>query len=262
MNERENRESQILGGKVAVVTGGAGGIGLAIVNEYLREGAKVAVLDSKNKPADFPVSDSLMYVQCDIRDEKKIGESLDVIEKTLGIVTIIVNNAAIDPKKNFVDTVTNEGWQEVMGVNLEGSRNVTVAFGRRMIEHNIGGSIIFISSVQTAAPIEGDNPYVTSKHALEGYMKSVAVEWGKYGIRANCLAPGWIVNTGMSPTSEEEMAFWGKRLPLRRLGNPQDIANMSVALASDYASYITGQIVRVDGGASIQSPLVDFDARN
>lgn len=233
---------KILQGKHAVITGGASGIGKAIAQEFLKEGAKVHIFDVDN---------------VDVRDKKTIEQAVHDIEKANGPIDTLVNNAGIfltHPLENFPE----EEWNKLFDVNFTGARHCTQIIGSRMKKHGIKGSITFITSVHTSQSFPGASAYGASKHALIGLMRVTALEWGPFGIRSNAVAPGLIFPTGITTRSTPaQTKKRGEKVPLGRVGSPEEVAHVVAFLSSDKASYISGAEIRVDGGLAIKSPLVD-----
>jgi len=243
----------MLENKHVLVTGGANGIGMAIVLQALKHGAKVSFLDK-----DLRAIESLQQkskatgFHCDVGDKRQIEE---VIERVGLPIDVLINNAGIDLDFDL-SSPDNALWNNVINTNLSGARYVTESVVPKMIQSEIKGSVIFITSVHTGLAFPGGAAYDASKHALVGLMRVLALEYGKYGIRFNAVAPGSIYPAG--PTgklSKEQAVELGKRIPLYRLGTPKDVANVVVFLASNMAEYINGAEIRVDGGLAIKSCL-------
>lgn len=261
MERTKSPEGGVLAGKTAIVTGGASGIGKAIVMEFIKEGAKVMIFDV-NDP-DPELQEILENGQCgffkgDVTDRQAIQKLIAETEDRFGPISILVNNAAIDIKNSEITTVTPEVWAQTLNVNLTGPQNMTQEVSRRMITQGTKGSIIFITSIHTLQAFIGDAPYDAAKGGVVTYMKNAALELGEYGIRSNAIAPGLIVDTGMSKAEEIGEELLQKSIdatPLKRTGFPEDIAHVAAFFASDNSDFITGQELRVDGGVSIKSPL-------
>jgi 3-oxoacyl-[acyl-carrier protein] reductase len=227
-----------LANRQVVVTGGARGIGLATVRAFLRTDATVTVLDKVAMPVEL--KDRVTFRSVDITNKKAVAAALKNIN-----VNVLVNNAA-----------TSGDWGKVINTNLNGTKNVTDVVLPGMLKRG-NGSIIFITSVHTAQAFAGDAAYDASKHALLGYMRVLALENASKGIRCNAVAPGSIYHAGRTgKLSEKQAKTLGTRVPMGRLGEPEEIANVVVFLASDAASYITGAEIRVDGGLSIKNSLI------
>lgn len=231
-----------LAGKNVLVTGGANGIGRAVVNKFLEEGCTVWVIDKDEvKLALLRETEKVIPIILDITDEEKVKSLISSLP-----LDILVNNAAITEGDNY---------KAVMDVNCNGTRYVTEAVLPGMKTRGVG-NIIFITSVHTAMAFIGDASYDGSKHWAVGYMRARAVELAGTGIRVNAVAPGAIQNAGPN-TDVLAIEEGSKKIPMKRFGNPEEIASVVTFVASDEASYITGTEIRVDGGLSVQSPFRD-----
>lgn len=254
--------ADLLKGKHALVTGGASGIGLATVKKFLEEGARVSVFDVNRKNLDDLLSrfdHSELYCEAvDISYDGMVSVSFG--QDRYRDVDILVNNAGIDRLWQHFSSEElyrrQDVWDRVIAVNLRGTQHLTSVVVTHWLQNNIRGSIIFITSVHTALAFPGGAAYDTSKHALVGLMRNLALELGPHGIRANAVAPGFIYPTGITGgLSMEEVANFASRIPSRRPGTPEDVAETVAFLTSDKASYINGAEIRVDGGLAIQSHL-------
>lgn len=240
----------LLKGKHALVTGGGNGIGLAIAKKFLEEGARVSLFDKEYPDTDVIARTNAYDV--DITNKRHIEICM---RQFLGSLDILVNNAGIDQQYSW-DTGDDLVWKNVIDTNLNGTMNVTAAVVKRMREQKIQGSIVFITSVHTALAFPGGAAYDASKHALIGIMRNLALELGPYGIRANAVAPGFIFPTRITgKLSPEEVKNFANRIPSRRHGTSEDIAEAVAFLVSDKALYINGAEIRVDGGLAIQNHL-------
>jgi NAD(P)-dependent dehydrogenase (short-subunit alcohol dehydrogenase family) len=231
--------------KTAVVTGGASGIGLAIAQRLRSDGFHVAALD-RNAAAE----DDSAY-RADVTDPDSLAEALGVVRAKLGPVTVLVNAAGVDGFKRFQNIDFAE-WQRVIEVNLHGVFHTIQAVLPDMIEAGWGRIVnISSSSAQSGQPFMSH--YVSSKSAVNGLTKSLALELGPSGITVNAVPPGFI-DTPMLRRSEERRLLGGtvedhiQRTPVRRVGKPEDIAATCAFLISEEAGYITGQIIGVNGG--------------
>ncbi len=255
-------ERRLLDGKTAIITGGAYGIGRAIAEKFLREGAKVAIFDINEKRLQETtkklVSGGIICgYNVDVRNQKAIKDALKDVEEKIGPVDILVNNAGINPEANL-EKMPEEIWQDTIDINLTGSKNMTQIVGGRMKERGIKGSIIFITSIHTLQAFPKNSHYDASKLGMLGLMGATALEWAGDGIRLNAVAPGAIYPTGITENaSPEDIDKLSKQIPIGRVGKPEDVANAVVFLASnDMSSYITGHELRVDGGVAIKSPII------
>lgn len=261
MEERRttNPERKLLVGKTAIVTGGASGIGKAIAEEFLRQGARVAIFDISGSEVVNELSElgEVAYFNVDVSEEKQIKRGFKEAQWRFGVINVLVNNAGIDPNSPL-EELSSEQWDRVMSVNLKGSFLMTKCFGEALIETGKKGSIIFISSIHTAFAFAGETSYDASKLGMIGLMRGVALEWGRHGINANAIAPGAIYPTGITEgLTADEKSRMEKIIPIGRVGDPGDIAHVASFLASDRASYIHGAEIRVDGGLAIKNPLVE-----
>ncbi|MCZ0729794.1 SDR family NAD(P)-dependent oxidoreductase [Mycolicibacterium iranicum] len=229
--------------KNAVVTGGASGIGAAIAERLRADGMRVATLDLN------PGDEKFSYA-ADVTDRSAVDAVIDEIHAELGPVTVLVNAAGLDRFKKFLDLTFDE-WQKVVDVNLNGVFHCTQAVLPDMIEAG-WGRIVNISSSSTHSGQPFMSPYVAAKSAVNGLTKSLALEYGEHGITVNAVPPGFI-DTPMLRKAEKR-GFLGdtekqiQQTPVRRMGRPEDIAAACAFFISEEASYITGQILGVNGG--------------
>ena len=231
------------GHRVALVTGGASGIGKAIADRLSRDGHRVATLDLN--PSDAPHS-----YRADVTDRAQIDAALKSVHDDLGPVSILVNAAGLDGFKPFLK-ISFEDWQRVINVNLHGVFHVIQAVLPDMIDAG-WGRIVNISSSSTHSGTPYMSHYVSAKSGVNGLTKSLALEFGPAGITVNAVPPGF-VDTPMLRAAAER-GFLGdidksiEATPVRRIGRPEDIAAACAFLASEEAGYITGQIIGVNGG--------------
>lgn len=228
--------------KTAVVTGGASGIGEAIVNRLRADGMNVAVLD-------LNPSDAELSFRADVTDRGQIDEALAAIRAKVGPVTVLVNAAGLDKFRRFTD-ITFEDWQRVVDVNLNGVFHCVQAVLPDMIEAG-WGRIVNISSSSTHSGQPYMSSYVAAKSAVNGLTKSLALEYGPAGITVNAVPPGFI-DTPMLRAAEGrgylKVQESIESTPVRRIGRPEDIAAACAFLISEEAGYITGQVLGVNGG--------------
>lgn len=240
----------MLNGKVAVVTGGSRGIGAAIAEKFGSLGASVAIIYNGNEKAAGEVKarigENARIYRCNVADNASCKETVAQIISDFGGVDILVNNAGIT-RDNLLVTMDEEEFDSVLGTNLKGCFNMIKACGRNFIRKK-GGRIINIASVSALVCPAGQANYAASKAGVIALTKSVARELGGKGICCNAIAPGF-VETDM--TAELNSDDYLAQIPLKRLGKPEDIANAAAFLASDFAGYITGEVIRVDGGLAI-----------
>ncbi len=243
-----------LTGKVALVTGGSRGIGRAIVETLAKEGAKVAFVYNSNTDAANAVVESLTdcevaAFQADVRNKEAADKVIEDVVEKWGTVDILVNNAGII-KDGLLATMDSQQWQDVIDVNLTSVFNFCQAVTRTMMSARYG-RIINMSSVASEVSNPGQANYAASKGGIEGFTKCIATELARRGITANAVAPGFIETDMTEAVVNAAGKEIKKRIPARRLGQPADIANAVLFLASDDASYVTGQVLRVDGGLTL-----------
>lgn len=225
-----------------LVAGGSRGIGKAISEKFLNNDNKVTVLYNKT----IPENNNLTKIQCDCSSFESISKAIDVAVLTNGDIDVLIYNAGISQTGVF-DLFTEDDYHRIMDTNFGGLFYTSKLVSKSMIS-NKKGIIIAISSMwgQTGASCEA--LYSASKGAIDSYVKSLAKELGPSGIRVNAVSPG-VINTDMlNCYSDEDKKLLAEETPLNRLGTPEDIANMVFYLASDDASFITGQIFGVNGG--------------
>lgn len=243
----------MLKGKVAVITGGTRGIGNAIAKKYAENGANLAVIATKdNEKAQAAIeelkkngTDVKLYL-CDIKNADQVASVSEAILADFGRVDIVVNNAGIT-RDNLLPGMSIADIDDVIDINLKGTMYVTRSFIRNFIKRK-GGNVINISSVVGLMGNKGQANYAASKAGIVGFTKTVAKEYGRKNIRCNAIAPGYIATEMTAQLSEAQTEELKKQLPLTRLGTPEDIAELALFLASEKSSYITGEVIKVDGG--------------
>ncbi|MCL1989068.1 MAG: 3-oxoacyl-ACP reductase FabG [Firmicutes bacterium] len=233
-----NNLNELLNGKIAVITGAAQGIGLAIANAFSAAGATVAAVDIANSE----------FV-CDVSDFAQVKAVCADILAKYGKVDILVNNAGIT-KDGLLLAMKEEDFDKVLAVNLKGAFNFTKQLSRPLMK-SPNGRIINMASVIGVNGNAGQANYAASKAGLIGFTKSIAKELASRGVTANAIAPGFIQSkmTDEMPAAAKEKAL--ANIPLQRLGTTADIAALATFLASDFAAYITGEVIKVDGGLFI-----------
>ena len=243
----------MLEGKVAVVTGASGGIGRAIALAFGKAGASVAVHYNGNEAKAAAVKAEIEeaggkaeIVRCNVADFGACSDFIKSVVKTFGKIDILVNNAGIT-RDGLVMGMSEEDFDAVIDTNLKGSFNC-IRFASRQMMRKKYGRIINITSVSGVAGNAGQANYSASKAGLIGLTKSVAKELASRNITANAIAPGFVKTEMTDVLSDEVKEAAMKQIPLGRFAEPEDIANAAVFLASDMASYITGQVLLVDGG--------------
>ena len=247
-----------LNGKTAIVTGAAGGIGLAIATRFVREGARVVIADvdkSKGEAAvrDLSASGAATFVQCDVSSSADVARLVEAAIAAYGDIDILVNNAGIVHGADFLD-LAEADFDRVLGVNLKGSFLVGQAVARHMADRvkagGKPGSIVNMSSVNAVFAIANQVPYSVSKGGVSQLTKAMALGLAPYGIRVNAIGPGSIMTDMLASVNADPAARNRilSRTPLGRIGEPSEIAAIAVFLASNEASYITGQTIYADGG--------------
>ncbi len=247
---------KLLEGKTALITGAARGIGKAIALKYASEGANIAFTDLKiDENAEATVKEIEAYGvkakgyasnAADFADTERV---VNEIVAEFGRVDILVNNAGIT-RDGLMMRMTEQQWDMVISVNLKSAFNFIHALTPVMMRQR-SGSIINMASVVGVSGNAGQCNYSASKAGLIGLAKSIAKELGSRGIRANAIAPGFIITDMTNQLSEEVRKEWAKQIPLRRGGTPEDVANVATFLASDLSSYVTGQVIHCCGGMNM-----------
>ncbi len=243
----------LLAGKIAIVTGASRGIGRAIATQFAKEGAKVAFtyLSSVEKGEALEVELQGFGIKAkgyrsDAADGKAAEELVNQVVADFGTIDVVVNNAGIT-RDGLLMRMSEESWDEVMRVNLKSVFNLTKAATRVMMRAK-SGSIINITSVVGLTGNAGQANYAASKAGIIGFTKSVAKELGSRNIRCNAIAPGFIETEMTGELNEKAIEEWKQTIPLKRGGQPEEVAECAIFLASDRSKYITGQVLQVDGG--------------
>ena len=238
-----------LSGKNAVVTGSTRGIGRAIAEAFAESGARVAVVgrdQQKAEEAAKAIGNNAKGFAADVSDTAAVARLIEDVEKAFGSIDILVNNAGMT-RDNLVMRLKDEDWDAVQNANLRGAFAAIRAVSRGMMKKR-SGRIINIASIVGLIGTKGQANYAASKAGLIALTKSVAKELGSRNILVNAVAPGFIETEMTAAMTAEARDALGKQIALERLGSVQDIAAMVTFLASDKASYITGQVFVVDGG--------------
>jgi NAD(P)-dependent dehydrogenase (short-subunit alcohol dehydrogenase family) len=243
-----------LEGKVAIVTGSTMGIGAAVARRFAREGARVVINSHVVDAAAQALQEELgsarcLFVQADITDSAAVERLAARALAHFGRIDILVNNAGVNVFADPLELDT-DGWRRCLGLDLEGAWNACRAVLPAMLAQG-GGSIVNIASVHGHKIIKGCFPYPVAKHGLIGLTRSLGVEYAARGIRVNSISPGLIYRDGIEEGWPEGVARWKAAAALNRLGRPEDIASVVRFLAGPGASYITGQVLVVDGGMVI-----------
>lgn len=247
--------------KVAIITGGSGGIGVATAKLFAEEGAKVVLVDLNAQALDEAAKElqldpnQYLLVAADVSKEENVANYVKQTMDKFGRIDVLFNNAGIEGKSAPIAEQTAENLDNVLNVNIKG-----VFFGMKhvlpiMIEQKTG-SIINTSSIAGWIGFPGISPYVASKHAVIGLTKNAALEYAQTGVRINAISPAPIetrmmrsVEAGQNPEKAEEMRkAYTEAIPMKRYGEPEEVAELALFLASDRSSYITGTTILIDGG--------------
>ncbi|MER9793309.1 SDR family oxidoreductase [Mesorhizobium sp. M0213] len=244
-----------LDGKVAIVTGGGRGIGRAIVDRLLADGANVVTCGRGGRPQDLP--SSVFWVKADIADRKHATAVVMAAGENFGSIGVLVNNAGVQLEKTVIET-SDEDWELVVGTNCKGTFNMCREVLPQMSEH--GGSIVNIGSISGNVSDPRMAVYNASKAFVHGLTRSIAIDHGPR-VRCNAVSPGWIMTAmasdgfALARSPERAEADAVARHAVGRLGEPEDIANAVAWLVSDQAAFVTGQCFIIDGGLTAASPL-------
>ena len=248
-----------LKGKVIVVTGGGSGLGRAMTKYFLELGAHVAIssrdlekLKNTAKELEDETGGSCLPIQCDVRHYQEVENMLQEVLKTFGKVDVLLNNAA----GNFIsptERLSANAFDTVIDIVLKGTKNCTLAFGKHWIDTKQKSSTVL--NIVTTYAWTGSAyvvPSATAKAGVLAMTRSLAVEWAKYGIRTNAIAPGPFPTKGawdrLLPGDLAEKFDMAKKVPVQRVGDHQELANLAAYLVSDFAAYINGEVVVIDGG--------------
>ena len=245
-------------GRVVVVTGAARGIGLATARRFVDEGATAALLDLDQRQVEQAAAGldgRALGVACDVADAASVEAAAGRVLAELGGAHVLVNNAGIT-RDNLLFKMSEEDWDAVIAVHLKGAFLMSRAVQRHFVAQR-SGRIVNLSSV-SALGNRGQANYAAAKMGLQGFTRTLAIELGPFGVTVNAVAPGFVASDMTDATAarlgvsvEDFRAAAAERNPVRRVGHPEDIAAVIAFLASDEASYVTGQTVYVDGGATL-----------
>lgn len=244
-----------LEGKVALITGGASGIGRTTAEFYAREGAKVLVSDvdqEGGKETAHRIQSSggqAVFVEADVSNPTDCEDMVAAAVDQFGQLDIACNNAGIAGEENLIADYSIEGWQQLVSINLSGVFYCMKYEIQAMLESG-GGSIVNISSILGKVGFAGAPAYVSSKHGVVGLTETAAVEYGKDNIRVNAVGPGFISTPMISAMEENEEAYQQlvNMHPIGRIGEPEEVAELIIWLSSDKASFVTGSYYPIDGG--------------
>ncbi|MCH4824992.1 3-oxoacyl-[acyl-carrier-protein] reductase [Planococcus halocryophilus] len=242
-----------LAGKTAIITGGSRGIGAEIARKFAADGAKVVVnYSGSQEKAEAVVTDieanggTAIAVKANVADAESVKAMVDETMKTFGSVDILVNNAGIT-RDNLMMRMKDDEWDDVININLKGVFICTKAVTRQMMKQR-SGRIVNIASIVGVMGNAGQANYVAAKAGVIGLTKTTARELASRGITANAVAPGFITTDMTEKLSEDVQKAMMGQIPLGRFGAPEDVAKAALFLASDDASYMTGQTLHLDGG--------------
>ncbi|MGD8457219.1 MAG: SDR family NAD(P)-dependent oxidoreductase [Anaerolineales bacterium] len=241
--------------RVALVTGAGRGIGRAIAEKFVRLGAAVAIADLADYIEETAKElrqggGDVEHFHVDISSQESVAQMLASIQEKYKRIDILVNNAGIRPTRPFLEMDSTE-WEKVLRVNLTGTYNCCASAAPGMVERKWGRIINISSLAAQQGSTGGHSHYAAAKSGVVGLSKSLARELAQYGITVNIVAPGWIDTKGWGGELDGRREEFAARVPLGRLGQPEDVANLVAFLASEDASYITGATIPVNGGLYI-----------
>lgn len=247
---------KLLDGKTALITGGSRGIGKAIARQFVLAGANVAFTATSLSDKTLATEEELQALGTKVKAYASNAASFDAAHQLVkqvvtdfGAIDILVNNAGIT-RDTLLMRMTEQQWDDVIDTNLKSVFNMTQAVSTLFVKQK-SGSIINLSSVVGLSGNAGQTNYSASKAGIIGFTKSVAKELGARGIRANVIAPGFIATEMTDVLADDIKKKWIEQIPLRRIGEGEDVANVALFLASDLSAYVTGQVLTVCGGMNM-----------
>jgi 2-deoxy-D-gluconate 3-dehydrogenase len=258
-----------LSNKVAIVTGGSQGIGMFIAKGLANMGADVAIVNRRDGPGKRAIAElkrlygvNAISITANVKDNNAVEDMVERVIREFGRLDILVNNAGIIIRSS-IEQMSEKDWDQVLDTNLKGSWLCSRAVARYMLPHK-KGKIINISSVASILGLINRTAYCASKGGISALTRAMAVEWAKYNIQVNAIGPGYIqteINKDLlesDPTRHKRIL---ENIPMSRFGDPQDVANLAIFLASDASNYLTGQTIYVDGGWSVLGNKWDINSQ-
>lgn len=243
-------------GQVVLVSGGSRGIGKALAQGFASRGSTVVITGRERSSIESTTRElsahgNVIPLVCDVAKNEDIERVVSEIHNRFGRIDTLLNVAGVNKRKK-VETFTPEEYDFILDINLRGSFFTALEVGKRMIASGKGGAIINIDSLNTSSPLRGVLPYAISKAGISMMTRGLATEWGRYGIRVNALAPGFILTDMTNQLwSDPTMQKWAySNTPLQRLGEVNDLIGTALFLASRGSAFMTGQVLYVDGGFS------------
>jgi len=248
--------------KVAIVTGGGSGLGKAMTKYFLQLGAKVVItsrnlekLQNTAKELEAETGGKVLAVACDVRNYDEVEAMKEAALKEFGKIDILLNNAA----GNFIsptERLSANAFDTIIDIVLKGSKNCTLSIGKHWIDSKTKGTVLNIVTTYAWTGSAYVVPSATAKAGVLAMTRSLAVEWAKYGIRSNAIAPGPFPTKGacdrLLPGDLQEKFDMTKKVPLRRVGDHQELANLAAYLVSDFSAYVNGEVITIDGGEWLQ----------
>jgi len=241
--------------KVSLITGGSRGIGAALCLAFAKANYRIAFNYLSNHAQAEEIRHQVeehtdcIAIQADVTHSDQIQGMISSIKQRFGRIDVLINNAGM-MKNNLLNFIPEEDWDRVIEIHLKGTYLVTKFVSPLMIEQRYG-AIINLASISAFRPLIGQSNYAAAKAGIITLTKSLAKELGRWNIRTNCIAPGYIQTDLLEMDRTEEVKQMIKTIPLRRTGAPEEVADLALFLASDQSKYITGETIRIDGGLSI-----------